>query len=273
MADKKKCFVITPIGSPNSETRRFTEGLLRSVISPVLKDLEMECVVAHEISEGGSINKQIIQHLLEDDMVIANLTDLNPNVMYELAVRHAKRLPVVIIAKNRTKLPFDISHERTIFFENDMHGVVDLMPALKDSIEVASKDKKPDNPIYSAVTKLIIQESQDISDVNKILLDKMDDLISTVQYSKRTNDNTLSFRHPTPRKYEFFSSVKLDETKVAANLSKFIEFQTLEIRNNSITFLTLLKSQYVRATLEKLGYVGTLRYTFNGKKYTDLVND
>ena len=186
--DTKSCFLITPIGKPDSMERRFTDGLMDSVIKPVLYELGITLHVAHDISAPGSITKQIIEHLLNDNLVIANLTGLNPNVMYELAVRHAKRLPVVIVAENSTELPFDISDERTIFFTNDMQGVEELKPKLKRSINVALADLKPDNPIYRVVTSEIIMASSETKEVDKIVLKKLDDIesrIDRLSYSKR----------------------------------------------------------------------------------------
>lgn len=113
-----------------SETRRATEGLLKCVIRPVLGEIEIDVMAVHEITEWGSITRQIIERVRGGDLVVANLTGLDANVMYELAIRHAARLPVAVLAERGTELRFDVQDERTLFFTDEIRGGDGLRPAL-----------------------------------------------------------------------------------------------------------------------------------------------
>lgn len=126
----KKCFIITPIGDEVDSIRRHIDGIIEAAIKPALKE-KYKISVAHKISEPGSITKQIISEIYEDDLVIANLTNKNPNVMYELALRHSIGKPVIMIAEIGTPLPADIIMQRTIFYHNDAKGVLELREELK----------------------------------------------------------------------------------------------------------------------------------------------
>ena len=103
MTEKKKCFVITPIGEDGSETRRRADQILRHVIAPAAEACGFETVRADQIAEPGLITTQIIQHIIDDPLVIADLTGSNPNVFYELAVRHAIR-PLLFMNTVQTKI-------------------------------------------------------------------------------------------------------------------------------------------------------------------------
>ena len=77
--EQKKCFIITPIGNDGSETFRMAKGVIESVIKPVLERNGFEDIKpAYEILESGMIGNQIVDRIVNDDLVIANLTGNNP---------------------------------------------------------------------------------------------------------------------------------------------------------------------------------------------------
>lgn len=186
--EKERCFIITPIGNKNDDIRRHINGIIDAVIRPTLQD-EYDVIVSHELSELGSINKQIIKEIYNDKLVIANLTTVNPNVMYELAFRHTLGKPVIIIAEEGTKLPFDISVERTIFYNNDALGTIELSKTLKKFIENINFDDIS-SPIHDTISdiskelKLVDSnennDEKDLSNLEYILM-RLDSIESSVK--------------------------------------------------------------------------------------------
>jgi nucleoside 2-deoxyribosyltransferase len=169
----KSCFVISPIGDDASSTRRAIDGLVDAVIGPTLRELGFRVEVAHRMAKAGSITNQVIELLLSADLVVANLTDLNPNVMYELAVRHAVRKPVVTLADRSTRLPFDLAEERTVFYTDDMAGVPELASKLKAMALLAVDDDQPDNPIYRGAKALVMRDVV-ATDADEFILERLD---------------------------------------------------------------------------------------------------
>lgn len=196
LVKKNSCFIVTPIGGDNTDIRRAAEGVIDAVIIPTLSELgfnEDAIRVAHRMANAGSINKQLIRRILEDDLVVVNLTKLNPNVMYELAVRHAVRKPVIQICERNTSLPFDIIDERTIFYDNDMKGGIELKEKFVIAVQEALKEKNPDNPIYRATEELNIlkvNESKEEVNLSKYILDRLDSLESNIVNINRNNTSS-----------------------------------------------------------------------------------
>lgn len=178
----KTCFIITPIGNSNSAIYRHINGVIRSVIRPCLEKAGFTKIkAAHEINELGSINTQVITSILDADLVVANLTGTNPNVMYELCLRHAIAKPVIHICEEGTDLPFDIKDSRTIFYRNDMLGVDELKEALETMLREIdyTKDYK-DNPIYNARAIDSIMKEHGGENSTSVIMSMLNKVMSTV---------------------------------------------------------------------------------------------
>jgi hypothetical protein len=89
----KQYFVVSAFGS-TPEARARTQQVLKHVVRKVLEPRGYAVVRADEIHAPGLITHQIIEHLLDAELVVADLTGNNPNVFYEIAVRHAARKPI-----------------------------------------------------------------------------------------------------------------------------------------------------------------------------------
>ena len=158
--DKKRCFIITPIGNDNDSIRRHIDGIIDAAIKPALEP-DYEVVAAHKITETGTITKQIIKEIYQDELAIANLTGNNPNVMYELAIRYCLGKPVLTIAEKGTNLPFDVMPERTIFYVNDPQGSLDLKDAIRSYVLNVDLVKR-ESPIH-AILKEIDADAEALS--------------------------------------------------------------------------------------------------------------
>lgn len=114
MPSEKLCFLIAPIGEEGSKERDRSDQIRDFVIKPAVVKFGYKVVRADEISKSGMITSQVIQHVFESELVIAYLATENPNVFYELALRHAIRKPFIQIIEEGQKIPFDVSGLRTI---------------------------------------------------------------------------------------------------------------------------------------------------------------
>ncbi|EJQ68393.1 hypothetical protein IG7_03534 [Bacillus cereus HuA2-4] len=229
----KTCFIITPIGDDQSDIRRAADGVIDAVIVPALCDMgfdEENIKVAHRMPSPGSINKQVISNILECDLAVANLTNLNPNVMYELAIRHAARKPVVQICQKGTRLPFDITEERTIFYTNDMAGVIELNNNFKDMVLEAIGDAEPDNPIYRVVESNSIMKNVDETDPSRYMLNRIDslennlsDLINTLNNSNSNKVNNIHNVQVGKSRKTFQFRIKIDSSIISKDeVSKLV---------------------------------------------------
>ena len=147
------CFYITPIGEDGSDQRKHADLFLGSIVEPAIEHLGLKLVRADIIDKPGTITKQIIEYIIKARLVIADLSFHNPNVFYELALRHAVRKPVVQIIRASDRIPFDLNQIRTI--KIDTSDIYTLVPKIEtyrseisNQVRRALEDPESvDNPI------------------------------------------------------------------------------------------------------------------------------
>ncbi len=100
------CFYVTPIGGDDSDERKHSDLFLGSILEPALalSDFKMEVVRADQIGKPGMITMQVIEHIVSARVVVADLSFHNPNVFYEVALRHACRKPIVQLIRQADRI-------------------------------------------------------------------------------------------------------------------------------------------------------------------------
>lgn len=134
--DPKLCFVIMPFSDK-------LDPIYESIIKPVLKELKYNSLRADEIFTSKPIIDDIWQNIKKSKFLIADLTDRNPNVFYELGLAHALSKDVILLTQDLKDIPFDLRHYRIIVYQDNISGSDKLKLTLKEFIiDVDTKKKK-----------------------------------------------------------------------------------------------------------------------------------
>jgi tetratricopeptide (TPR) repeat protein len=155
---KPLCFVLMPFGRKVNSTGQVIDfdAIYQGVIAPAVKAAGLEGLRADEEQVGGTIHKPMYERLMLCEFAVADVTGANPNVYYELGIRHAIRpRSTVIIFAEGTLLPFDIALLRGIPYRLDSTGK--LVNPKKDiqnivqRLRTAHEDPHDDSPIFTLI--------------------------------------------------------------------------------------------------------------------------
>ncbi|OSI11325.1 hypothetical protein BWD10_02420 [Neisseria zoodegmatis] len=140
------------IGDQHHNGQAVTAEDLKSRYDNLIKEAilkarpNIEVTRADEVSAMGTITTDIVQRIMYSDYIIADVSYPNPNVFYELGLRHACRPGTIIIKDKDAKVPFDIASLRYIEYENSTQGLKDLSSKLLQTFDSLDKDNsRPDN--------------------------------------------------------------------------------------------------------------------------------
>ena len=189
----KTCFIISSIGKEGSDIREKANDKLEFLFKPVLTDLGFGCIRADDEDIPGSISRKIVERVIDSELVIADISDENPNVFYELAIRNAVHKPVIIIKSHEQKPPFDIQDTRAISV--DMSKPKSWHTAkkqLENQIKETIKDPKQGS--LSILSDFVFQiKERTTDDVSKEVLMRVKDLEDKINRSTRSESGYLNY--------------------------------------------------------------------------------
>lgn len=160
MAEVEKCFVVMPFGikprNDGTERSYNFDKVYRVIIQRAIKNVGMQPIRADETEGSRVVHADMFKDLRDRPVVLVDLSLLNPNVLYELGIRHVMSpTGTVLMANEETvkKLPFDIALSRTIAYRYDgeyldWDEVERVIPQLQAAIEEARRGT-PDSPVYA----------------------------------------------------------------------------------------------------------------------------
>jgi nucleoside 2-deoxyribosyltransferase len=202
---EKICFIVTAIGESGTPTRERADNVYKYLIAPVCEDLGYKPVRVDHVNAVDNINETVINYLKTAPMVIADMTEHNPNAFYELGFRQARELPLVPIIKVGERLPFDVMTTRTVFYDTDVSKIEESKSNLKAKMQSFENFEMPESRAERSLT---------LDDLNDNLTKKLNKILNLLEkqqpYSSLLHTHSLDFKQP---QFDYQSVIKRSEDR------------------------------------------------------------
>ena len=203
---EKICFIVTAIGESGTPTRERADNVYRYLIAPVCEELGYKPVRVDHVNAVDNINATIINYLKTAPMVIADMTEHNPNAFYELGFRQALELPLVPIIKVGERLPFDVMTTRTVFYDTDVAKIEESKENLKAKIQSFENFEMPESRAERNLT---------LDDLNDNLTKKLNKILNLLEnqqfYPSLVNTHDFDLK---PSKIDYQSIIQQAQERI-----------------------------------------------------------
>ena len=139
--EKGTVFVLMPF-------KKSLESVYRSLIKPAFEGAGFQVLRADDISSQRNILQDIVNSIESADLIVADLTDSNQNVYYELGVAHARGKPAFVMVQNIDDVPFDLRSYRIFQYSMDSDALEDAKARLSnDATRISVGEMRFGNPV------------------------------------------------------------------------------------------------------------------------------
>ena len=145
----RTCFVIMPFSETASCSKREWTRIYKNLFKKTIEESGLDYECRRSSATRGSIIRGIIEDLDESWVVLADLTDQNPNVFYELGIRHSLGPRTILVAQQRRDIPFDLRSYASHTYEwNTTKGRSAFKKKIKSLLEeIDQNPERPENPV------------------------------------------------------------------------------------------------------------------------------
>ncbi|MBE5934263.1 MAG: hypothetical protein E7262_00540 [Lachnospiraceae bacterium] len=174
MNKREKCFVIMPISDQGDYSNGHFDKVYEHIFKPAIEEAGYEAYRVDEDKICDSIIAKIFKAIQECPMALCDLSNRNPNVLYELGIRQAYDKAVVLVQDEKTDKIFDVSGINTIQYSSRRVYEEVLRDRKKICEAIISTKEGKEN----SITKVVSVKKAEISEVDISKDDKLEIMIS-----------------------------------------------------------------------------------------------
>ncbi len=151
----RKCFVIMPFSTTASCTEEEWSWIFDNLFKSAVEGAGLDYECRRSVATRGNIVASILQELDDAYVVLADLTDRNANVFYELGVRHSLRDRTILVAQRTSDIPFDLqAYAYHVYDWKTDEGRVALTTKVTQLLaDIDANPERPDNPVSDFLRK------------------------------------------------------------------------------------------------------------------------
>lgn len=194
MVKKKLCFVIMPFSATKRCTTEEWTEIFENIHKPAINGSRLGYKCERSKIRTGAFIKDILMQLNQADVVLADLTDMNPNVFYELGVRHTLRTRTILVSQTMDDVPSDLKQYGVITYNTTPNGVTEYKKKISKILkDIRNNPDRPDNPVSDYLNlKTIVTDLSEAKTIEKKLIA----LVSECSYNLSVIDSALRIADP-----------------------------------------------------------------------------
>lgn len=192
--DRKVCGIVMPIAAMGEDYPEAHWGRVRRIIQRAIERSGLRPQLVWENPEVDVIQTAILQNIFENDVVICDVSNLNPNVMLETGLRLSTKRPTIIITDRVRRPPFDISTISYIDYPRDLeyNATEDFINKLTRKIKDVMKalDEEKYKPYLEQFRFETVQPISVTVTTDEYVRERLDELTGTVRRILRTQEQS-----------------------------------------------------------------------------------